>query len=218
MAKTWPALLEDIRSAAGGTPRLYVPGGPAEPSGLAAALKDAPHLAAGATFVGVWLPGINRTAWAGLAPDAKAESTFLYADHRTHFEAGRFRLLPLHYSAAWDWLKTVPLDAAFTPVSKPDDRGRVSLALGTDLSPALTARKDVRLVAVIRPDMPAPATSPHLPLDTFADVVEDESPLITLADPPLSEEARAIAGHVAGLLGDGATVQSGIGSVQQIAM
>ncbi|MEZ6001204.1 acetyl-CoA hydrolase/transferase family protein [Hyphomonas sp.] len=211
-------LLVELRDATGGTPRIYVPGGPAEPACLADVLRETPELADGATFIGHWLPGINRTAWTDFHPSASAEGTFLYSEYRKSFEEGRYRLHPLHYSAAFEWLKTVPMDAAFIPVSRPDERGDVSLSLGTDMSPALMERKKVRLIAVVRPDMPSPGNAPRVPLASFAHVIEDDAPLITLADPPLSDEAKAIAGHVATLLGDGFTVQSGIGSVQQIAM
>lgn len=211
-------LLLDIRSATDGAPRIYVPGGPAEPACLASALRETPDLADGATFIGHWLPGINRTAWTDFHSGAAAEGTFLYSEYRASFEARRYRLHPVHYSTAFEWLKSVPLDAAFIPVSAPDARGDVSLSLGTDMSPAVTGREKVRLIAVIRPDMPFPADAPRLPLSAFTDVVEDDTPLITLADPPLSDEATAIAAHAATLMGDGFTVQSGIGSVQQIAM
>ncbi|MBB40491.1 MAG: hypothetical protein CMF01_10465 [Hyphomonas sp.] len=211
-------LLLDIRGATDGAPRIYVPGGPAEPACLASALRETPDLADGATFIGHWLPGINRTAWTDFHSGAAAEGTFLYSEYRASFEAGRYRLHPVHYSTAFEWLKNVPLDAAFIPVSAPDARGDVSLSLGTDMSPAVTGREKVRLIAVIRSDMPFPADAPRLPLSAFTDVVEDDTPLITLADPPLSDEATAIAAHAATLMGDGFTVQSGIGSVQQIAM
>ena len=211
-------LLRDLRTATGGKPRIYVPGGPAEPACLSDALRGAPDLADGATFIGHWLPGINRTAWTGFHPGTCAEGTFLYSEYRSAFEDGRYRLTPIHYSTAYEWLKTVPMDAAFIPVSAPDKKGEVSLSLGTDMSPAVMARGKVRQIAVIRPDMPFPATSPRLPLSDFADVIEDDTPLITLGDLPLSDEAKAIAANVATLLGDGFTVQSGIGSVQQIAM
>ncbi|MEZ5984699.1 MAG: acetyl-CoA hydrolase/transferase C-terminal domain-containing protein [Hyphomonas sp.] len=211
-------LLRNIRETAGGAPRIYIPGGPAEPVRLAETFRADPELADGMTFIGHWLPGINRTAWAGLHPNASAEGTFLYAEHRASFEAGHFRLRPLHYSMAYDWLKATPLDAAFIPVSAPDQNGDVSLSLGTDMSPAITGREAVHRIALVRPDMPFPANAPRLPLTAFSDVIEDDTPLITLADPPLSSEAQAIAAHVAALLGDGFTVQSGIGSVQQIAM
>lgn len=211
-------LLLELRDATNGAPRIYVPGGPAEPACLVSALRETPDLADGATFVGHWLPGINRTAWTDFHSGASAEGTFLYSEYRASFETGRYRLHPVHYSTAFDWLKTVPLDAAFIPVSPPDERGDVSLSLGTDMSPAVAGREKVRLIAVIRPDMPFPGNAPRLPLSAFTDVVEDDAPLITLADPPLSAEAEAIAAHVATLMGDGFTVQSGIGSVQQIAM
>jgi hypothetical protein len=129
-------LLRDLRADTNGAPRIYVPGGPAEPACLADALRTAPDLADGATFIGHWLPGINRTAWTGFHPGAQAEGTFLYSEYRSAFEDGRYRLIPVHYSMAYDWLKTVPLDAAFIPVSAPNKRGEVSLSLGTDMSPA----------------------------------------------------------------------------------
>lgn len=88
-------LFREIRDAADGTPRIYVPGGPAEPVFLADFLRARPKLADGATFIGLWLPGMNRTDWAGLHPNACAESTFLYGDHRASHDAGKFRLLPL---------------------------------------------------------------------------------------------------------------------------
>jgi hypothetical protein len=216
--KSAKQLLAELRDAANGALRIYVPGGPAEPACVADALRETPDLADGATFVGHWLPGINRTAWTDFHPNAYAEGTFLYSEYRTAFEEGRYRLCPIHYSEAYEWLKSVPLDAAFIPVSAPNEQGDVSLSLGTDMSPALTDRRYIRLIAVVRPDMPFPASAPRLPLSDFTDVLEDDTPLITLTDPPLSDDARAIAAHVATLLGEGFTIQSGIGSVQQIAM
>ena len=211
-------LLYSLLKSAGGTPRIYLASGPAEPTFLADIFTQNPDLADGATFVGHWLPGINRTAWAGIHPNARAEGAFLYKEHRESYDAGRFRLLPLHYSLAYDWLKTVPLDAAFIPVTPPDVKGEVSLSLASDMSPALVDRTDIRRIALIRPAMPAPVAGPRIPLSAFSDTIEDETALITLADPPLSEDAIAIASHVASLLGDGFTVQSGVGSVQQMAM
>lgn len=216
--KSAKQLLAELRDAANGALRIYVPGGPAEPACVADALRETPDLADGATFVGHWLPGINRTAWTDFHPNASAEGTFLYSEYRTAFEEGRYRLCPIHYSEAYEWLKSVPLDAAFIPVSAPNEQGDVSLSLGTDMSPALTDRRYIRRIAVVRPDMPFPASAPRLPLSDFTDVLEDDTPLITLTDPPLSDDARAIAAHVATLLDEGFTIQSGIGSVQQIAM
>ena len=73
------------------------------------------------------------------------------------------------------------MDAAFIPVSAPDRNGDVSLSLGTDMSPAITGRKAVRRIALVRPDMPFPANTPRLPLTAFSDIIEDDTPLITLA-------------------------------------
>ena len=63
--------------------RLFIPGGPGEPLGLLAALRADPALAAGLTFVGAHVPGINRTDWASLHETARAEGTFLSGDWRS---------------------------------------------------------------------------------------------------------------------------------------
>jgi acyl-CoA hydrolase len=203
-------LAEKLASRLNGTGgRLFIPGGPGEPLGLRDAFRHAPDLAAGITFVGAHVPGINRTDWAGLHETARAEGTFLSADWRGSFEAGSFALRPMTWFQAWGWLGTTPLDAAVAVVSPPDAQGRVSLGVASDLSPAVLAR-DLFKVAVVNPHMPR-VQGPLYDLSAFDLVAGDETPLLAYEAGTLDPAFDVIKGHLQSLLTPGASLQFGLG-------
>lgn len=195
--------------------RLYVAGCSGEPIALAEAFRAAPDLAAGVTFLGIWIPGVNRTDWASLHPQARAETIFLSAELRPSFEAGRTGFRPLAYTQAWAWLATTPLDAAVVMVSPPDASGEVSLGLSADFSGAVLGRADIPALALINPAMPAPPASPKVPLSRFAHVGEAETPLVQLQPADLPPAFERIGAHIASLIDAGDTLQFGLGNVQQ---
>lgn len=198
--------------------RLYVGGCSGEPLALVDAFRAAPELAAGLTFVGQWVPGINLTDWAGLHPQAEAETTFLAPALRPSFEDGRTRILPMTWFQSWDWLSQTPLDAAVLMVSPPDTDGQVSLGVSPDFGPALVARPDLPILGLINPQMPAPRHGVKLPVSRFALTIEESSPLVTVPPAPLAPGFSEIAAHISGLVPDGAALQFGIGNVQQAAL
>ena len=195
--------------------RVFIAGCAGEPVGLAEALQEAPDLAAGLTFVAAWVPGINLTDWAGPHPGARAETTFLPPSLRPSFEDGRTRILPMAYSATWDWIRTTPLDGAVLMVSPQDGNGTVSLGVSPDFGPAILARTDVPVFAILNPQMPAVPNSVTAPISRFAAVVTHERALIEVAPQRLAPGFQHIARHVAGLVPEGGVLQFGIGNVQQ---
>lgn len=195
--------------------RLFIAGCAGEPVGLAEALQEAPDHAAGLTFVAAWVPGINLTDWAGLHPAAQAETTFLPPSLRPSFEDGRTRILPMAYSATWDWMRTTPLDGAVLMVSPPDGNGYVGLGVSPDFGPAILARTDVPVFAILNPQMPAVPNSVTAPLARFAAHAVHERALIEVAPQRLAPGFQDIARHVAGLVPEGGVLQFGIGNVQQ---
>lgn len=197
------------------TARLYVGGCSGDPLALSELIRNQPELAAGLTFVGVWIPGINRTDWAGLHPDAQAETIFLPPDFRASFDGGRTRILPMAYSQAWPWLCETPLDGAVVMVSPPDGNGTVSLGVSPDFAPAILARTDVPALAIINPHMPAPAHSVSVPLSRFVQVAEAGRPLVESIPGRLPPAFDVIAQHICGLIDEGDTLQFGLGNVQQ---
>ncbi len=215
---TYPTLSQAFRALRQRMPqtaRLYVGGCSGDPLALADVLRDNLGLAAGLTFVGVWIPGINRTDWASLHPDARTETFFLPPDFRASFDARRTKILPMSYSQAWQWLSETPLDGAVVMVSPPDKHGMVSLGVSPDFAPAILARRDVPAFAIINPQMPAPPQSISVPLSRFAHLAEDARALIEIAPTPLPHVFETIAEHICGLIETGDTLQFGLGNVQQ---
>lgn len=195
--------------------RLYVGGASGEPLGLARLFKAEPELTSGLTFLGAWIAGLNFTDWAGFHNNAYAETIFLPPAQRPSYEAGRTRFLPMSYSQAWQWMATTPLHGAAVLVSPPDADGNVSLGVSPDFSPLIFQRRDVPIFAIINPHMPAPPNSPKIPLSVFAQLAEDDHPLIELTASPLPPAFQTIAGHIAALVDEGDTLQFGVGNVQQ---
>lgn len=193
--------------------RIYVPGVAAEPLVLAEALRAEPELAAAHTFLGIWIPGVNGTDWAGLHPQSHSEQIFLGAEWRESFEAGRARFLPFTYTRAWRWLEETRVDAAFVTVSAPDANGKTSLGTASDFTPALWARAPLKF-AIVNPNMPTIASAPSIDLAACDGVIEAHTPLPGYDAGALAPEFEAIAAHVASVVRDGDAVQFGLGKVQ----
>ena len=194
--------------------RLYAPGCAGEVSLFIDAMRADPSLAAGFTFLGVWIPGVNSVDCAGLHDSARAETIFMAPPMRKSFEKGRIDVRPLSYTQAYPWLETTPLDAAFFQTTTLDAKGMVSLGVSADFSPAVWRRKDVFKIAHINPAMPRPAESPTVSLENFDIVVEQEAPLLQYAPPALPPVFEQIANNIASLINNGDTLQFGLGNVQ----
>ncbi len=211
---TPPAALRALRRRLPEGGRIYAPGCAGEALAFVEAMRAEPALADNATFLGVWIPGVNRVDYAQLHERARSELIFLSADVRASFERGAARLRPLSYTQAYEWLGRTPLDAAFIQVSPPDRDGRCSLGVSADFTPALNGREDIIRIAHINPLMPSPARSPRLSIDTFDIVVEAAHALLEYAPPALSPVFDAIAETIAARISDGDVLQFGLGNVQ----
>ena len=206
-----------LRALKPGPARIYIAGCSGEPVALAEALRSEPELARDLTFVGVPVPGLNRTDWADLHETARAEMPFLYGDMRTSFDTGKIRLRPMHDS--YRDMVGGPIDLAVVMVSPPEADGRVSLGVSADFSGAVLARADIPAMAIVNHNMPAPADTPRVPLSRFAVVAEDDTPLVALTESALPPTFAQIGKTIAGLVGtDAAYLQFGIGNVQQAAL
>lgn len=203
------AAAEVARQLNGTGGRLFIPGAASEPMALLDVYRDRPDLAAGLTFVSAHVPGINRTDWAGLHETARAEGTFVSADWRASFEAGRFTFRPLTWFQTWRWLGETPLDAAVVQVSLPDADGNISLGIASDLAPAVLGR-DVLKVALVNPAMPR-VRGAVWPLAGFDIVADAPSDLLTYDTGTLDPAFDAIKRSLQGLIPEGASVQFGVG-------
>jgi 4-hydroxybutyrate CoA-transferase len=106
----------------------------------------------------------------------------------------------------------LPLDVAFIQTSPPDRFGYLSLGVGVDCT--LTAARCARyVVAEVNHRMPRTMGDTFLHVSQVSAIVETNRPLLELESEPATEVQNRIAQHVASLIPDGATLQTGIGGV-----
>ncbi len=195
--------------------RLYVAGCSGEPLPLVETLKASPDLAAGLTFLGIWIPGVNQTDWANLHPTSKAESIFISPALRASFEAERTHFHPLSYTQSTAWLSQTKLDAGVVMISPPDTDGMVSLGVSADFSPIIIDRREIPLLGIINHSLKSAVAGPKFPVNRFDTIVETEHALASVAENDLPDTFAQIGSHIAALCRDGDTLQFGLGNVQQ---
>src|SRR5262249_18024733 len=108
-------------------------------------------------------------------------------------------------------------DAVLVHTAPPDRGGYLSL--GVSVSYALPAARRVPLViAQVNPRMPRTLGNAFLHRSQVDCWVEVDEPLLEYPPTSVGQVERVIAGHVAGLIPDGATIQVGVGSIPQAIM
>ena len=201
--------LDHIRAAG----EVYAPGCAGHSLLFEQWLQSEPEASAATRYSGVQIPTVNRFDFAGLHPQARQRTIFLSAELRESWLAGRVDYLPMTYSATWRWLREVArFDVALVQVAPPDAHGNCSLGIACDFTPAAWPRARV-VLAHINPLMPR-THGPSIPYSAITAAIEAEAPLLEVPDPPADPAMDAVARQVAGLIGDGATLQLGLGRLQ----
>lgn len=182
-------------------------------SGHSALLADA-VMAAGAafgamTFTGIFVPGLNRATWLA-NPDCRVRTYFMTPELKAAGDAVDFR--PLCYQDILTDLRTSHIDAALFTVSPPDEKGICSFGPVVDFLAELWPDIPVR-IAHINPAMPRTSGYPGIPFDALTAYVEAEAPLATLRPAPAGPIAERIGTHIAPLIPEAATLQTGLGKI-----
>jgi len=108
----------------------------------------------------------------------------------------------------------LPLDVVLMQVSPPDAHGFVSL--GTTVDCTLTLARYARIViAEVNRQMPRTHGETNVHLSRISAVVESDRPLLELEAEHLTETHMRVGRNVAGLIPDGATLQTGIGGIAE---
>ncbi|MGQ0841917.1 acetyl-CoA hydrolase/transferase family protein [Actinokineospora sp.] len=128
--------------------------------------------------------------------------------------AGLLDIVPGHYSTLPRLFAegVLPRDVGLVQVSPPGPDGMCTLGIGADYA-ADALRHTRTLIGEINRRMPATTGTPGIPIDRFAAVIESDRPLPAAPVQPPDAVDEAIAGHVAGLVADGDTIQVGIGAL-----
>ena len=139
---------------------------------------------------------------------------FIGANVRDAVNDGRADYTPVYLSEVEDLFESgaMPLDVALIQVSPPDAHGYRSFGVGVDAT--LTAANCARyVIAQVNDQMPRTFGDSFIHVSQITTFVESSRPLCALPDPEITDLHRAIAKNVAGLIEDGAVLQTGIGGI-----
>lgn len=194
--------------------RVYIQPGCAEPEALVEALiRRAPEL---------FDVEIVHMMTMGCAPYVAPEMTghfrhnamFIGANVREAINDGRADYTPIYLSEIEGLFESgeMPIDVALIEVSPPDSHGYCSFGVGVDTT--LTAAKVARfVVAQINDNMPRTYGDSFIHVNDIDAFVESSRPLCALQRSVVTDLQVAIAKNVAGLIDDGAVLQTGIGGI-----
>lgn len=190
--------------------RVLVTGVTGESVLLAEAVMNAGDAIGPATFTGIFIPGINHHTYLANA-GCRIETFFVTPSLKPEL-GRRVTHLPLCYNDIRKRLRSVKIDALLCMVTPPDDAGNCSFGIAVDFAAELWPEIPVR-IAHINPLMPRTSGDPGIPFAELTAYVESDQavggPIDTRTDPA----AEAIAAHVDPWIGDGATLQTGLGKI-----
>jgi acyl-CoA hydrolase len=193
--------------------RIFVSAFSAESSLLRDELLADPERANGVTFNAVQFPGIDKTDYLAMHPQARLCAYFMSPAVRTGLADGRAELMSLDYTGiARHLIDGEPMDVAIAQLTPPDADGWCSPGLASDFMP-LVWRNARRRVAHLNPRMPRTRGSFRVHVSELDIAVEADTPLTSFSEPGCSAVETRIGAHVAALVHDGDTLQFGIGSV-----
>jgi acyl-CoA hydrolase len=195
--------------------RVFVHGGAATPHYLLRKLIDRASELSDVELVSISTQGEAIFADKKFKGIFKINSLFVSPNVREAVNDGRGDYVPIFLSEIPVLFKRgiLPLDVALVHVSPPDKHGYCSLGVSVDV--ASTAIKTAKyVIAQVNPRMPRVLGDGIVKIDVFDAVVyaEQELPEV-LSNDENNEISMRIGQYCAELVDDGATLQTGIGSI-----
>jgi 4-hydroxybutyrate CoA-transferase len=194
--------------------RVYIQPGCAEPETLVEALlRRAPYVH---DVEVVHMLTLGRADYVApeMAGHFRHNAMFIGGNVRAAVNDGRADYTPIYLSEIEELFESgaMPLDVALIQVSPPDAHGYCSFGVGVDTT--LTAANYARcVVAQVNDHMPRTFGDSFIHVSRIDAFVESSRPLCELPKPEITEMHLAIAKNVAGLIEDGAVLQTGIGGI-----
>lgn len=195
---------------------VYIHNGCAEPNELVQAL----------TLRGPELRGVEivHMATFGVADYIRPEyeghfrhnALFIGGNVRQAVQEGRADYTPIFLSEIEGLFSSgaIPIDVCLLQCTPPDQYGYMSLGCSVDISHAV-AQCARHVIVEINDQMPRTMGDTFLHVSRADAFIETSHPLAAYPAHPASDLHRAIARHVAPLIPDGATIQTGIGGIPE---
>ncbi len=200
----------DIASVLPKRGRILVAGASGESLLLSEAVIAAGDALGPMIFTGALIPGANHCSYLANA-DCRFE-TFFITPQMKAAPAAQIDFFPLCYNDIRERLSTIQIDAALFMVTPPDAQGNCSFGPAVDFVAELWPHIPVR-IAHINSLMPRTHGHAGIPFEQITAFVEADQPFDAEPDDHEDPIASAIAAHIAPFVGDGATLQLGIGKV-----
>lgn len=195
--------------------RVFVHGGAATPHHLLRCLAARSGELFNVELVSISLQGDAVIADPKYRESFRINSLFVSQNIRSAVNEGRADYVPVFLSEIPNLFRRniLPIDVAMVQVSPPDKHGYCSLGVSVDV--AVAAIKSAKhVIAQVNPRMPRTLGDGIVHLKTFNSIVEHEQELPEIfSDAGASEIAGRIGDFCAGLVEDGATIQTGIGTI-----
>lgn len=204
---------EAIRAVVSGH-RVFLSGNCSVPQKLLGALIDrAPQLYNVEIVQVLTLGGERRHVQEGIEKHIRVNTLFISDDVRPAVDAGRADFTPVFLSDIPRLLRNhLPVDVALIQVSPPDEHGFCSY--GIEVGVTKTAAEVARVViAEVNPNMPRTLGDSFIHISKIRHFVEVDYELPEVQPMPSSSLQTQIAQHIADLIEDGSTLQTGIGGI-----
>lgn len=194
--------------------RVYIQPGCAEPETLVDALiQRAPHVQ-DVEIVHMMTMGRAPYVAPEMAGHFRHNAVFIGGNVREAVNEGRADYTPVYLSEIEELFESgaMPIDVALIEVSPPDSHGFCSFGVGVDTT--LTAARLARyVVAQVNDQMPRTYGDSFIHVSKIDAIVESSRPLCAMKRVEITDMQAAIARNVAGLIEDGAVLQTGIGGI-----
>ena len=194
--------------------RVYIQPGCAEPETLVEALMRRGSEVYDVEIVHMMTMGCAPYVAPEMAGHFRHNAMFIGPNVREAIHEGRADYTPIYLSEIESLFESgaMPLDVALLELSPPDAHGFCSFGVGIDTS--LTAAKCAKyVVAQINDQMPRTYGDSFIHVNKINAIVESSRPLCESKTPVITDVHIAIAKNVAGLIEDGAVLQTGIGAI-----
>jgi acyl-CoA hydrolase/RimJ/RimL family protein N-acetyltransferase len=199
--------------------QIFVGTACATPRSLVAALENRRPPPPDVTFYHFLTNGAIPTDGDTVKTSYHHRSFFVGTDNRLAVAQGKADYIPISIAQVTALLENrrIALDTALIQVSRPDSYGYVSLGVSVDIVHAAIGNART-VLAEINPNMPRTMGETFLHVDGIDHFVWADVPVIEYVHEPADAVGRQIARYIAGIIGDGATLQVGLGRIPNEAM
>jgi len=195
--------------------RVFIHGSACTPTFMLENLAKEAHRLEDVELVSISVYGDFQLNKPELSKSFKINSLFVSASLRGSIREGYGDYVPVFLSDIPELFKRniLPLDVAIIQVSEPDAHGYCSLGVSVDVARS-AVNTATYVIAQVNPRVPRTHGDGLIPIERFHSMVYHEAPLYEVHfGENVTDTERSIGQHIAGLIEDRSTLQTGIGAI-----